>query len=64
MRITGEVANPDEVRVTLTMTGTAKEWREFREQLSTHWPSADVSRGIQSVIWKTLQQTVQEKVDG
>lgn len=47
-----KIESPDEVEVTLTITMTAKQWCEIRDQLADKWPSWQLS----SMITKTLAQ--------
>lgn len=63
MRITGHVADPKDVAVTLTITATVSQWREFCEQLTARHPSWVVASGITQVLRETLGQVSRVDVE-
>lgn len=50
-----KLVNPDEMLASLTITMTLADWKQFREQLSSSWPSSDLNREIREVIRKAEQ---------
>ncbi len=50
MRGRYKVENPDDVEFTLTITMSAKEWCELRDQLNGKWPSSRLSTMISRLL--------------
>jgi hypothetical protein len=48
-----KIEKPDDVRVSLTVTMTAKEWEELRGQLSAKWPSSELTYQITNLLAQT-----------
>jgi hypothetical protein len=44
------IENPDEVKCTIKLTMTVKEWTELRDQLANKCPSWDLSRIITNLL--------------
>lgn len=42
--------NPGEILYTVTITGTAKEFEDLREQLETKWPAMYLTRQINDLL--------------
>ena len=51
MKVQAHLDMPDDVPMTLTITGTMEEWRKLRLQLDAHkWPSWQFSAALGDVI--------------
>ena len=42
--------NPESIVYTMTITMTAKEWEDLREQLQQKWPSSRLSSSITDLL--------------
>lgn len=42
--------NPKDIVYTMTMTATAEEWEELRDQLKHQWPSFKLSNSIDDLL--------------
>lgn len=63
MRIHGHIVEPKDVEVTLTITATVAEWRQFHEQLAATYPSWKVASGITQVLRETMGRVSVEHVE-
>jgi len=54
---------PDDVKATLTLEMTIKEWREFREQLSKNHPAWEVGSKIRELIERANKEFYIERDD-
>lgn len=50
MKTKFRIENPDAVQMTLTMTMTAAEWKELRDQLKSTYPSWKLSSAIANMV--------------
>ena len=46
------IVNRDKIDISLNMTMNLKEWKYFANQLEEKWPSSDLSRAINELVWK------------
>lgn len=44
------IENPGEIKATMKITMTVKEWEELRDQLANKWPSSRLSQAITQVL--------------
>ena len=46
------VVNQDKIDISLKMTMNLKEWKSLAKQLADTWPSSDLSRAINELVWE------------
>lgn len=55
MKTTARIERPERIEVTLTITLPLEDWQKVAEQLGglqAPWPSSDIVRGIQDVVYQ------------
>jgi hypothetical protein len=50
MRCRLKCEKPDDIEFTMTITMTAKDWCELRDQLQIKWPSSSLSNSIDDLL--------------
>jgi hypothetical protein len=57
MRVVGKCTAPDDVQLSVTITGTLKQFRELASQIDAHqWPGFNVGMQIKHVIREAERQ--------
>ena len=64
MQGTFTTQNPEEIKMTLKIVGTLKEFQQLKEQLSHNWPSSDLSTMLGDVIRQANEVFYEEQKAG
>lgn len=55
MNVKFTATQPDNIEMTVSLTMPLKNWRLLSQQLSTAWPSSELSMDIDSVVRQALK---------